>query len=238
MAPSYAMTRGKKYFYYRCNTDNDRSKTKCRIGSVHGQKIETLVVNELKFLAQDPRIIEGVVENATKDQRVRAKELTAKRKTVQDTLSQVDKKAKNLVDVLSEGGATGSSSGYLVKQIEELDVQARQLREELESVSFEIHDLENKFLSAELIKENFKVFRDVYDHLTIDEKYDLLHLLIKKIVYYEEPETDADGNKIGKIKMDLWELPPIDPSKLSPADDFAERYVWLPFTDSNHGQGD
>ena len=67
----------------------------------------------------------------------------------------------------------------------------------------EIADLKNKLLSADIIRENFRVFRDVYDHLTTDEKYDLLHLLVKKVVYYEEPEVDADGNKAGKIKMDL-----------------------------------
>jgi len=108
----------------------------------------------------------------------------------------------------------------------------------MESVDFEINDLENKLLSADLIKENFKVFRDVYDHLTVDEKYDLLHLLVKKVVYYEEPGTDAEGNRTGKIKMDLWELPPIDPFISSSTDDFAERHTWLPIADSNHGQGD
>ena len=46
------------------------------------------------------------------------------------------------------------------------------------------------------------------------------------------------GKKWGKIKMDLWELPPVDPSKLSSTNEFAESNVWLPFTDSNHGQGD
>ena len=237
MAPSYAFSRGKKYFYYRCLVDNDRSKPKCRIGSVHGQKIEQLVVDELKFLAEDPRIIEGVVENATRDQRIRAKELGSKKKALQDKLAQIDKKAKNLIDVLGEGDSTNKRSGYLVKQVEDLDIQATQLREEMESVDFEIHELENKLLSTDIIKENFKVFRDVYDNLTIDEKYDLLHLLIKKVVYYEEPEADKDGNKAGKIKMDLWELPPIGPSKTSSADDFAERNVWLPSADSNHGQG-
>jgi site-specific DNA recombinase len=178
-------------------------------------------------------IVPWVVENATKDQRVRAKELTTKRKTIQDLLTQVDKKAKNLIDVLSEGGPTGNRSGYLVKQVNDLDVQAKQLREEMVAVDFEIDELETKILSADIIKENFQVFRDVYDHLTIDEKYDLLHLLIKKVVYYEEPEADADGNREGEIKMDLWELPPIDPSKLTSAYDFAERNVWLPSADKS-----
>ena len=238
MTPSYALTRGRKYFYYRCNVDNDRSKTKCSTGSVHGKKIEDLVVNELKFLAEDPRIIEGVVDNATKDQRIKAKELTSRKKTIQDMLTVVDKKAKNLIEVLSEGGTPSNRSGYLVKQIDDLDIQAKQLREEMESVDFEVNDLENKFLSADLIKENFKVFKDVYDHLSTDEKYDLLHLLIKKVVYYEEPGAGNEGIKQGKIKMDLWELPTIDPSISSSASDFAERSAWLPFADSNHGQGD
>jgi site-specific DNA recombinase len=85
--------------------------------------------------------------------------------------------------------------------------------------------------------DNFKVFRDVYDRLTSDEKYDLLHLLIKKIVYYEDTEPGKDGKKRGKIKMDLWELPPINPSKLNSANGFAESNVWLPEQDSNLRHG-
>ncbi|RJQ51654.1 MAG: hypothetical protein C4526_09415 [Nitrospiraceae bacterium] len=41
----------------------------------------------------------------------------------------------------------------------------------------------------------------------------------------------------GKIKMDLWELPPIDPQKLNPANDIAESNDWLPGRDSNPRQG-
>ncbi|MGC9977028.1 MAG: recombinase family protein [Syntrophales bacterium] len=79
MAPSFAYSKGKKYFYYRCTADNDRSKSQCRIGSVHARKLEDLVVDELKFLAEDPRIIEGVVENATKEHREKVKEHNAKK---------------------------------------------------------------------------------------------------------------------------------------------------------------
>lgn len=89
-----------------------------------------------------------------------------------------------------------------------------------------------------MIRENFKIFKDVYDCLTHDEKYDLLHLLVKKVVYFEEEGKDKDGRKVGKIKMDLWELPPIDPSIQSSANNFAERNFWLPSADSNHGHGD
>jgi len=39
---------------------------------------------------------------------------------------------------LSEGGIASNRSGYLVKQIEDLDVQAGKLREEPEPVGFEV----------------------------------------------------------------------------------------------------
>lgn len=237
MAPSFAYSKGNKYLYYRCTVNNDRSKTRCRIGSVHAGKLEELVINELKFLAEDPRIIEGVVEQATKEQREKVKKLAAKKKALSDRLAHVDKRARNLLEVLGGGGNKEKRVGYVMKELDELDLQAGQLRNEIEGIEFEANDLENKILSADLIRDNFKVFRDVYDHLTPDEKYDLLHLLIKKVVYFEEPEADKDGKRTGKIKMDLWELPPIDPSQLSPAKSFAERNVWLPNPDSNQGQG-
>ncbi len=237
MAPSFAYSKGNKYFYYRCTVDNDQSKTKCRIGSVHAKKLEDLVVNELKFLAGDPRIIEGVVENATRDQREKVKVLSAKKKSLQETHGQADKKARNLLEILGESGVKSTGVVSIVKELEELDLQRGQLKAEIEAIEFEIQDRENKIFSADLIRENFKVFRDVYDQLTPEEKYDLLHLLVKKVVYFEEAEATEDGKKVGKIKMDLWELPPIDPSILSSANDFAERNDWLPSADSNHGQG-
>jgi len=55
-----------------------------------------------------------------------------------------------------------------------------------------------------------------------------VNLLIKRIVYLEDAEPAEDGKKVGKVKMDLWELPPISPSYLSSTNSFAERNAWLP----------
>lgn len=94
-----------------------------------------------------------------------------------------------------------------------------------------MNNQEGKLISAEVIRDNFKVFKDVYEHLTRDEKYDLLHLLIRRIVYHEDRKEIEKGKKMWKIKMDLWELPPIDPSEIKSAkpvnDGFAERHAWL-----------
>lgn len=50
-----------------------------------------------------------------------------------------------------------------------MDKQSKQLKEELETIYFESNDIENKIIDAEIILENFKIFKDVFDHLTINE---------------------------------------------------------------------
>ena len=45
------------------------------------------------------------------------------------------------------------------------------------------------------------------------------------------------GTLCSRIKMDLWELFPIDPQKINSADGFAESNAWLPGRDSNPRQG-
>lgn len=60
----------------------------------------------------------------------------------------------------------------------------------------------------------------------MDEKYNLMHLLIKNIVYYEDAKSDKKNKKKGRIKMGLLKLPPIDPLKINTADGFAESSVW------------
>ncbi len=52
-----------------------------------------------------------------------------------------------------------------------------------------------------------------------------------------ESSGNQSSEKKGKIKMDLWELPPINPSKVNSANGFAESSVWLPEQDSNLRQG-
>ena len=233
MAPSFSISKGKKYFYYRCTTNNDRSKKKCRIGYVSAPQLEKLVVEELKFLSKDPRIIEGIVENATKTQKEELAELLQKKKMLSDNLSQIDRKARNLVDILSESDTINEQSGYIVDRLKELEDQSAQIRKELESLEFEINERRNKIISADVIRKSLKDFSNIYNNLTQDEKYDFLHLLIKKIRYYENKDQVPKNKKSGTIKMDLWELPPIDPKYLNSAKSFAESPDWLPGQDSN-----
>ncbi len=226
MSPSYSTSKGRKYYYYRCTVDNDRSKNQCRIGSVRAGLLEELVVEELKFLTKDPRIIAGVVDKATEGQKREVKELNRQKNALMKKLSRIDRQAKNITDVISDEGRKGKQLNYLLEKLKELEEESENLKNHIEQIEFEIESKENRIISAEIIQENLRVFKDVYDQLTPEEKYDLLHLLIKRVTYYEEQEEREI--KKGKIKIDLWELPSTGPNYSNSARSFAESIDWLP----------
>jgi len=193
---------------------------------VNARQLETLVIEELQFLSSQPKVIENVVESATREQKEKLNELLLKKKTLLDRLTAVDKKAKHFVDLMGTEGNKLKGLNYIIKEIEALEEQAKQLRKEIDFISFEAGNYENKIINSDLIVENLKIFKDVYDSLEPEEKYDIIHLLVKSIIYNEAHEADKDGKKRGKMKMELWELPKLNPAALTQKSGFAERNDW------------
>ena len=183
--------------------DMDKSRKKCRVGSASALQVEKMVVEELKHLAEDPDIVERVVLEASKEQSGKLRKLKKEKSALENSLRQIDKKAKNLLGVLGDGKKKGA---YLVKELDDLDIQARQLRERIDTIEFELGGAENRIINAEVVRDNFKVFKDIYAHLTQEERYDLMHLLIKRATYTEK-ET-SKGKEIA-IKLEMYELPPL-----------------------------
>ena len=70
-----------------------------------------------------------------------------------------------------------------------------------------------------MIRQNLQRFDAVFDKLTSNEKKDLLRLLIKEIIYNQDPS---------KIKMTLRPLPELDLEVEGDKVSFDERQKWLP----------
>jgi site-specific DNA recombinase len=231
MTPSFSTSRGKPYFYYRCTSNNDSSRGNCPVGSVNAHQLEGMIVHELKRLGQHPQIIEEAVEIATKQERIKVVDLKERRFHAQSTLNNVDRKAKGLLALI--GTPKNKKIDYLLGEIENVDNQAKELKKEIETLDFEIANFENRIVSAEIIQNSLHDFSAVYDNLTQSEKYDLAHLLIKKLTYFEEDKADENGNKKGHVQMELWELQDLRVRIKAKPGGFAESINWLPGTDSN-----
>ncbi len=79
-----------------------------------------------------------------------------------------------------------------------MNIEAWQLGCEMELINYEANDLVNKIVSTDMIRDNFKVFKDVYENLANDEKFDLLHLLIKKSSISRRQNQARSGRRKAK----------------------------------------
>ena len=126
----------------------------------------------------------------------------------------------------------------MVTRLDEYENQKSQIENTISQIGFKINELSSKLISYDAVMANLKFFNEVFGQLPGNKKKALLRLLIKKIIIRGfNGKVNGNGNKKkGKIKMSLWDLPPIDSLNLNSAS-FAESSVWLPGPDSNQRQG-
>ena len=115
------------------------------------------------------------------------------------------------------------------EQLQPLEDQKIALEKKLNEIDEEVSQEQQKIVDPQAIVRNFKYFKMVFTHLAFEKQRDLLHLLIKKIVYNKEPS---------KLKIQFYNLPeikkpPTKPSKgnaggSSLSSRFDERMYWLP----------
>ncbi len=248
MTPSSAISKGKTYLYYRCLNDNDKSKDKCPIGHVNAREIENLVIERLRFLSQDQELLVEIIEQSITSGKTEIEPLEKERRSLEGQLPKIQQKINNLV-VMVEDGANNSQA--LVERLNELEAQKNQIGKSIAEIGFKINALESKMISQDVVIANLQYFYESFSELSIIEKKEFLRALIKEIIFegFENGESQKNGNggkngnengngkiRKGKIKMGLWDVPPIDPETLHSAS-FAESAFQLPGPDSNQRQG-
>ena len=205
------------YKYYRCLNDQGEYSEKCPIGSVNAEELENLVVQELKELAKDPRIVEGVVEEACGQSAQEVEEFTVKRRGLLAEANELKEKAGKVVNVLARYGDQGDKTDLLMNDLQDFRTREKALRQEADILEFQIQDAASRVISAETVREHFKLFKRVWDHLTTEEQAELMQLLVRRITYFEGPAVmGRDGKRKkkvypGKVRVDFWDLDALEP---------------------------
>ena len=112
-----------------------------------------------------------------------------------------------------------SRNRFITDRLDELQETKQKTEERLAEIELSIRGLEGRMIDAEVIQRNLQRFEAVFDKLTPNEKKDLLRLLIKEIIYNQDPS---------KIKMTLRPLPELDLEVEGDKVSFDERQKWLP----------
>lgn len=222
MTPVWAVSKGKRYFYYDCTSVQHRGRGVCSVRSISAEVLEGLVLKRIDEIAQNEILLQRLVSKASGEASFKVKDLEEKKVLLKLRIKELEKKGSLLANKLVEIEGK-SAERFILKEIETVDKDLKGLEQGLKGVEFEIDRWRDYVLNAEIIKDSFRYFSRVFSQLSPHEKRSLIRLLIKEVAFsneevtinfFEVPEEEIQLESIQKVGFDQ----PIS---------------WLPGQDSN-----
>ena len=150
--------------------------------------------------------------------------ISERRELQKRALAPVEQEIKNIVRFVAQGRA----SEALAQELERLEVQKRQIEEELEQINLEAKEIANRSINANAVQEGLGLFGEIWEHARPDERKDLMRLFIYKVIF-----TPAE------IRMGLHTRP-VSSGRVESTTTVnqahpgaVDRLNWLPKQDSN-----
>ncbi|MCC6809173.1 MAG: zinc ribbon domain-containing protein [Deltaproteobacteria bacterium] len=172
---------GKKIGYYRCTSTFKRGWSACSIRHVNADRMESWVENLLGELTATPALIERAIAASNKNATEHLRPLREKEAALVERAKAITAGLKNLVEVLKLGGA--AALPMVQREIEQGEQDRTLLEAELANVREEVALLSHAAIDAGRVQEVLKDFQLIYRLATPRERQELIHLLLKKVVF-------------------------------------------------------
>ncbi len=171
----------RRYRYYVCGRAQKEGWDVCPVKSIPAAEIEQYVVEEIRRIGRDERLVEKTFEavGAEANRQVEALGLEAERLTEQ--LAQHTEKLQRIAGNRSTPPKTLAA---LQERISELEQEITSTRQKILAIQREVIDKAD-------VARAMSLFDPVWQHLTSREQVKALNLLIEKIVFDAETSTVA-----------------------------------------------
>ena len=217
MAPRWALSKGRRYFYYECTSVGHSGKEVCKVRQISAEALEDVIIERIRQISRDEFLLQRILSNTNKKTEKEIRDLEAGKIVLRLRIAEFKKQIKKLLNkyVDSEDEALNK---LLADEMKELEAKKEELEKEIEIKDTLIGELKNYVINAQLVRDTFKYFNEVYEQLSDIEKKNLISLMIREIEFTKE-----------RIKIEFYEVPEIEVIiKKGSTDSFAEPLFRLP----------
>ncbi len=187
MGHTYSSKNGRvAYRYYVCNGAAKRGWDSCPSKSIPAGEIERIVVEQVRAIGKDPRLVEATLRHARQKTDDATRELRAEHTAVERHLRRHHAEVGKLAaDAANRNGGTAARLGDLHERI-------RSSEERLAQIAAELKALETGRIDESAVRDALTEFDEVWENLAPKEQARVLRLLIERV--------DYDGAK-GKVAI-------------------------------------
>ena len=214
--------KGGRFLYYRCNGNAKFGKGYCDIKFVSAEDIEKAVEWGLKEISQREDVFNRVIDKANKSGQAEVKKLEQEKLQREAELKNINQSIRIFINSLKDGRKT---LGMIEDELERLEKRKNEIEREINLLEIEIKNKKKYVINRELMRKVLKEFQELYDRVKIEQRINLIRLLVRDIEYY--------GDKI-KIRLrDLTDTGYRLDLLLNEPYRFAQRQVMLPALDTH-----
>ncbi len=177
MTPSTSRKGSKVYRYYVCAGAAKKGYASCPCPSVSAQKLENVIVDQLRCVGQDRALQREVLRQVQVASKAKRPTLVGEQRRLSRKLGKVRSSIRSLLDALAAGERGASVSA----RIAELEQQAEKLERRLGEVAQELAALDGVTVDEADLRQALSLFDPIWDVLFPVEQERVIRLLIERI---------------------------------------------------------
>ena len=169
----------KRYSYYVCQTAQKQGASACPGSHVAAGELESFVVDQIRKIGRDPKVLEATIEADRRDQESRRPELVSEGRRMARERSRLDKERRALVDAIAKGKAAPA----LAQRLGEKDDELREVERREAEVRAELAALETGSIDPEELREALADLEPTWAELFPAERKRVLTLLLERVEF-------------------------------------------------------
>jgi site-specific DNA recombinase len=198
---------GRVYRYYRCSAAMKRGRSVCATGSLKADKIEALVVDQIRRVGADPELQAETFRQVLAEVAAKRRGLKAEAKRLAKQITATEKTVAKLVHTLAD--AKGDARSAVNAELEKSQEQHRFLEARLAEVRAQEADLAAQDIDEADVASALEEFDAIWEVLLTPERERVLQLLIEQVSYDRETEElkiELSAAGIATVQKELdWE---------------------------------
>ena len=189
MTPSFTRKGDRKYGYYVCTKHKKEGARSCAGSRVAAGELEAFVLDRIRDIGRDPKLLEAALEADRVAQEERRPELVAESRRLGTERTKLDGERSGLVDSITVGGKAAPA---LAQRLGEKDEELRAVERRQHEVHAELAALDTGAIDRDELRVALADLEPIWAELFPAERSRLLALLLEQVEY--------DGGK-GEVEI-------------------------------------
>jgi site-specific DNA recombinase len=183
MTNSHSRKGNRRYRYYLCHHAQSRGWRHCPRPTLPAEEIERFVVDEIRAIGRDPRLVREVVEETQSIRDREIAELDSRRRLLAKEIADHHRREQALV-ATPDDPAT-------IRGLAAIQERVSQLSGETADICTKLAGMRAATIDQDDIVEACRLFDPVWENLPRPEQHRLLQLLVDRVEYDADEETIA-----------------------------------------------